>query len=240
MAAAATSVDFTLKNTGVFVQDTWAINYNLNLMFGVRIDMPDFSTQRLYNPRIEQLYGFNNTKLVDKNLVQPRVGFNYTFDSDRPTQLRGGVGLFGGAAPNVWLAGAYQNTGLNYIEYDERSIPVGAFTPDGNNPYIPVGGPASARQNVDIIAPGTRLPSVWKANLAFDHELPWYGIVASVKCCSPRSRTASTSTVWTYRRRPPSVRMAARSTGTMPDATRRILASIRVSTTASPPVPKCS
>ncbi|WP_256843438.1 TonB-dependent receptor domain-containing protein, partial [Pseudomonas aeruginosa] len=85
--------DFTLKNTGVFVQDTWAINYNLNLMFGVRIDMPDFSTQRLYNPRIEQLYGFSNTKLVDKNLVQPRVGFNYTFDSDRPTQLRGGVGL---------------------------------------------------------------------------------------------------------------------------------------------------
>ncbi len=83
--------DFTLKNTGVFVQDTWAINYNLNLMFGVRIDMPDFSTQRLYNPRIEQLAGFNNTKLVDKNLVQPRVGFNYTFDSDRPTQLRGGV-----------------------------------------------------------------------------------------------------------------------------------------------------
>jgi len=173
--------DFTLKNTGVFVQDTWAINYNLSLMFGVRVDMPDFSDQRLYNPRIEQLYGFNNTQLVDKSLVQPRVGFNYTFDSDRPTQLRGGVGLFGGAAPNVWLAGAYQNTGLNYIEYDQRNPPVGTFTPDGNNPYVPAGGPASARQNVDIIAPGTRLPSVWKANLAFDHELPWYGIVASAE-----------------------------------------------------------
>ena len=172
--------DFTLKNTGVFVQDTWAINYNLSLMFGVRIDMPDFSTQRLYNPRIEQLYGFNNTQLVDKNLVQPRVGFNYTFDSERPTQLRGGVGLFGGAAPNVWLAGAYQNTGLNYVEYDERNLTSG-FTPDGNNPYIPAGGPAAARQNVDIIAPGTRLPSVWKANTAFDHELPWYGIVASAE-----------------------------------------------------------
>ncbi len=62
MAASDIPADFTLKNTGVFVQDTWAINYNLNLMFGVRIDMPDFSTQRLYNPRIEQLYGFNNTK----------------------------------------------------------------------------------------------------------------------------------------------------------------------------------
>lgn len=171
---------FHLKNTGLFIQDTWAINYNLSLMFGVRVDMPDFSTQRLYNPRIEQLYGFNNTKLVDKKLFQPRVGFNYTFDSDRPTQLRGGVGLFGGAAPNVWLAGAYQNTGLNYSEYNLTRNP-GGFSFDADNPFIPDPSLASARQNVDLIAPGTRLPSVWKANLAFDHELPWYGIVASAE-----------------------------------------------------------
>ncbi len=170
---------FQLKNTGLFVQDTWAVNYNLSLMFGVRVDMPDFSDQRLYNPRIESLYGYNNTKLPDDALVQPRFGFNYTFDSDRPTQLRGGVGLFGGAAPNVWLAGAYQNTGLNYIEYDEKN-PVG-FNPGIVNPYTPAGGPASGRMNVDIIEPGTKLPSVWKANLAFDHELPWYGIVASAE-----------------------------------------------------------
>ncbi|ALJ27816.1 MULTISPECIES: TonB-dependent receptor [Stenotrophomonas] len=171
---------FTLKNTGLFVQDTWAINYNLNLMYGVRVDLPDFSNQKLYNPRIEQLYGYNNTVLPDSSLVQPRVGFNYTFDSDRPTQLRGGVGLFGGAAPNVWLAGAYQNTGLNYVEYDLRGNQAPAF-----NPALPPSTagltPGSGRMNVDIIEPGTRMPSVWKANLAFDHELPWYGITASAE-----------------------------------------------------------
>ena len=171
---------FTLKNTGVFVQDTWAINDNLNLMFGVRVDIPDFSKQGLYNPRIEQLYGYDNTVLPDSKLVQPRFGFNYTFDSDRPTQLRGGVGLFGGAAPNVWLAGAYQNTGLNYVEYDLKGAQAPAF-----NPAVPPSTagltPGSARMNLDIIEPGTRLPSVWKANLAFDHELPWYGITASAE-----------------------------------------------------------
>mgnify|MGYP002735302104 FL=1 len=172
---------FTLKNTGFFLQDTWAPNYNLTLMFGVRVDVPDFSDQRLYNPRIEELYGYNNTTLVDDKLWQPRFGFNYTFDSDRPTQLRGGVGLFGGAAPNVWLAGAYQNTGLNYVEYDLRGDLGPIFTPDINNPYIPGGGPAAGRNNVDIIEPGTKLPSVWKTNLAFDHELPWYGIVGSAE-----------------------------------------------------------
>jgi hypothetical protein len=176
--------EYTLKNTGVFLQDTWAVNYNLNLMFGVRIDIPDFSKQSLYNPLIEQTYGYDNTNTVDDKLVQPRFGFNYTFDSERPTQLRGGIGLFGGAAPNVWLAGTYQNTGLNYVEYtvtDPAELD-GIFTPGINPPYIPAGGPSSgARANVDIAEPGLKLPSVWKANLAIDHELPWYGIVASAE-----------------------------------------------------------
>src|SRR5690606_22962383 len=99
--------EFNLKNTGVFVQDTWAVNYNLSLMYGVRVDIPEYSSQDLYNPLIEATYGYDNTYVPDSKLVQPRVGFNYTFDSERPTQLRGGVGLFGGAAPNVWLSGAY-------------------------------------------------------------------------------------------------------------------------------------
>lgn len=173
--------EYTLKNTGVFVQDTWAVNYNLTLNFGVRVDIPDFSDQRLYNPLIEQTYGYDNTQSVDGELVQPRFGFNYTFDSDRPTQLRGGVGLFGGAAPNVWLAGTYQNTGLNYVEYNCNGASAPVFSPSPA-PNIPsTCGASSARANVDIVEPGLKLPSVWKANIAFDHELPWYGIVASAE-----------------------------------------------------------
>ncbi|MBZ4039539.1 TonB-dependent receptor [Novilysobacter selenitireducens] len=171
--------EYTLKNTGFFLQDSWAVNYNLTLMAGVRYDLPSFSDQRLYNPRIEELYGYDNTNTVDDGLWQPRVGFNYTFDSERPTQLRGGIGLFGGAAPNVWLAGAYQNTGLNYVEYDLRGDDTPAFDPSVPQPIPTTGG--AGRNNVDIVEPGLRLPSVWKANLALDHELPWYGIVASAE-----------------------------------------------------------
>lgn len=175
--------EYTLKNIGLFVQDSWQITDALNIMFGVRVDKPDFSEQRLKNERIQQLYGLDNTNTVDDELIQPRVGVNYTFDSDRPTQLRGGVGLFGGAAPNVWLAGTYQNTGLNYVEYtitDPAQLE-GIFTPSVNPPYIPDTGPSAGRANVDIAEPGLKLPSVWKANLAIDHELPWYGIVASAE-----------------------------------------------------------
>ncbi len=172
--------NYTLENTGLFLQDTWSVNQNLTVTGGVRVDIPSFSEQRLFNQRIQTLYGYDNTNTVDDKLIQPRFGFNYTFDSDRPTQVRGGIGLFGGAAPNVWLAGTYQNTGLNYVEYD-LSNPGRIFTPNVNPPYYPTTGPSSARQNVDIAEPGLKLPSVWKANLAFDHELPWWGVVASAE-----------------------------------------------------------
>ena len=171
---------YTSENLGLFVQDTWAVNYNLTLNFGIRADRPDFSEQRLANARIQQLYGLDNTNTVDFTLIQPRFGFNYTFDSDRQTQLRGGLGLFAGAAPNVWIAGVYQNTGLNFVEYDLRGAAAPNFSPNVPQPN-PTVGPSAARQNVDILAPDFELPSVWKANLALDHELPWWGMIASAE-----------------------------------------------------------
>ena len=149
----------------------------------------------LYNPNVLPAFNYvNNSTVNGLQVIQPRTSFNYTFDTERPTQLRGGVGLFGGAAPNVWLAGAYQNTGLNYVEYTVRNPDEleGVFTPNINPPYIPPTGADPActpvptldscpRANVDIVEPGMKLPSVWKANLALDHELPWYGIVASAE-----------------------------------------------------------
>jgi len=181
---------YTQKNTGLFIQDTWSVNYNLTLMFGLRYDKPDFEDQKLYNEYVSNIYGYDNSNTVDVSILQPRFGFNYTFDTERPTQVRGGVGLFQGASPNVWLAGAYQNTGLNYVQYEERNG--SNFTPDIDPPYIPATGlnpacfpvPTLAncpRQNVDIIAPDFALPSVWKANIAFEHELPWYGMVFSAE-----------------------------------------------------------
>lgn len=171
---------YVYKSTGVFLQDTWSVNYNLNLMFGVRVDIPKYDSEPLYNADAHALYGYDNRVTLDKKLWQPRFGFNYSFDSEYSTQLRGGIGLFQGAAPNVWLAGTFQNTGLNFIAYDERN-PGAVFTPGVNPPYIPSGPGNTPRMRVDLAEPGLALPSVWKANLAFDRELPWRGIVASAE-----------------------------------------------------------
>ena len=173
---------YTLKNTGLFLQDSWAMSPSFTLMYGVRVDQPSFSDQRFYNSRIEQLYGYNNTNTVDKALIQPRIGFNWTPDSDFRAQLRGGVGLFSGAAPNVWLSGTYGNTGLNYVEYDLRGAAAEAH---GFNPNVPPSTtgltPTAARMNVDIAEPGLRLPSTWKANLAYEQDLGWQDLIFSME-----------------------------------------------------------
>jgi outer membrane receptor for ferrienterochelin and colicin len=175
---------FELRNTGLFVQDSWAVTYNLNVTYGVRVDTPDFPDKPVYNARIQELYGYDNTNRPNSSVVQPRFGFNYNIEADRPTQVRGGLGLFLGSPPNVWLSGIYQNTGLNYVEYSLRSSdpPAAIFNPDPNNQ--PIAGGANGRQNVDLVEPGFKMPSVWKANLAIDHELPWAGIVASAEVLS--------------------------------------------------------
>ena len=35
--------------------------------------------------------------------------------------------------------------------------------------------------DVDTIDPDFKLPSVWKTSLAFDQELPWWGLIGSVE-----------------------------------------------------------
>ena len=185
------AADYSQRNVGFFVQDRWAVNYNLSLMFGLRMDRISLGDTPMHNVLVDQVYGYDNTQTLDgADLWQPRFGFNYTFDNDRPTQLRGGFGLFQGAAANVWVGNSFANTGLNLVSYSTPSFgnlsqaqrdairALYPFSPDPDNQPQPA---ANQQMAVNLMDPGFQQPSVWKANLAFDHELPWYGIVASAE-----------------------------------------------------------
>ena len=200
---------YSNRNLGLFVQDTWYVNSNLTLTFGVRADRPSATPDPAFNACFAAApgdasgaagcpggtytggFGLDNTNTFPGGFsVQPRFGFNYTFDSERPMQVRGGIGLFQGDAPQVWVGNAYNSTGLNYTSYQNAvcvdTTPVDGlcdnglqFTADGLNPSIPASG--AGVRNVNVIAEDFKLPSVWKANLAFEHELPWSGIIASAE-----------------------------------------------------------
>jgi len=199
----AVAMNYVHTNTGLFVQDSWAVNYNLTLLFGLRVDIPDLDDVPVHNQLVQKIYGLDNRNTLDKELIQPRFGFNYTFDSELPTQLRGGLGLFQGAAANVWVGNSYQNHGFGLIGYNAfpngiagvsqanreaiwASLPV---TLDPDNPTKP--SPASGySMMVNLMDEGMEQPSVWKANLAFDTELPWHGIVASAELLLTKANNA--------------------------------------------------
>jgi hypothetical protein len=172
----APAADWSWTNTGLFIQDNWLVNDQLTVQYGLRWDKPSTSDKPLLNPGFEQAFGYSNQTVIDEGVLQPRVGFNYDMSDELSMQLRGGIGLFTGGAANVWLSNPFTNPGGN----------VNSFQVFGYDGYIPDGlaqvAPGAANppaQNVDVIRPGFKLPTVLKSNIALDAELPWYGLQAT-------------------------------------------------------------
>jgi hypothetical protein len=78
-----------------------------------------------------------NTSEVPSSALQfnPRLGFNWDVYGDRSTQLRGGLGLFSGRTPFVWISNAYGNTGIDYVRFtcSGAAVPNSRFTVNPNN-----------------------------------------------------------------------------------------------------------
>jgi hypothetical protein len=71
--------------------------------------------------------------------LQPRFGFNYAYSDNM--EIRGGVGLYSGGAPNVWISNAYSNDGVTNIGTREFQIPDftgNLFTTDFNGDGQPI------------------------------------------------------------------------------------------------------
>ena len=165
-----------------FIQDTWQATDQLSMTFGVRVNIPKADKAPEEAPGFEEAFGFaNDYKLgSDNRVVLPRFSFNYAFDSERYTQVRGGIGAFQSVPPFVWLANPYQNNGgvsaLSYRSFDPDDAP---FSADPFNQNVPTVGTPS--NQIDVIDPDFKLPTVWKVSLGLDHELPWYGLIGSIE-----------------------------------------------------------
>ena len=195
LGLAQTAAAYGLTQYGVFLQDTWQVNHNLSVQYGVRVDIPLMSDQPLYNAAFaaapglkgsQSIGGFGRTNqtTIDRNtVVQPRMSFNYAFNTERMTQLRGGAGLFVSNPPGVWIGNIFSNSGVTQTQYNcgptqrpcNTNLP--AFSP---NPNAQNNGPlGSGAMTVNTISPGFQIPSAWKLSLGFDKELPWWGLVAT-------------------------------------------------------------
>ena len=194
------AANFKLRQWGIFLQDTWQVTNNLSVQYGVRIDIPLISDKPQYNPDFAAAVGVdpktgqatggfgrtNQTTINGNRVIQPRMSFNYNFDTEHLTQLRGGAGLFISNPPSVWLANIYTNSGATQTQYNcgptqrapcNNPATLPPFRPDANNQSD--GSVGSGQQSVNTLSPGFRLPSVWKMSLGIDKELPWWGLIAT-------------------------------------------------------------
>ncbi|GAA4817422.1 Oar protein [Marinicella pacifica] len=171
------AAEWTWSNTGLFIQDNWAVTDRLTLQYGLRWDKPDVDQPPRLNEDFSAAFGFPNNGVIDEGILQPRIGFNYDMSDERYMQLRGGVGLFSGGTPNVWLTNSYTNTGGDINVYRNFGPDV-IFTPDPDNQPIFSG---RATQDVDVLDPNFKAPTKLKSNIAVDVELPWYGLIASAE-----------------------------------------------------------
>jgi outer membrane receptor protein involved in Fe transport len=104
---------FTREINSIFLQDTWDVTDNLEVIYGLRYDWYTSDDMPLLNPNYVSRYGFSNQVGFDGlDAVQPRLGFNYTMpDSFGDTRINAGFGVFSGNDPTVWFSNAYQNFG---------------------------------------------------------------------------------------------------------------------------------
>jgi outer membrane receptor for ferrienterochelin and colicin len=172
------ATQFEAAQFGVYVNDSWRVNDNLTLNLGVRADMPQFPDTPSRNPVVEQAIGLRTDVVPAEDAIfSPRVGFNWNIGGT--SQIRGGVGIFAGRAPFVWISNAFAGTGVEQVTLTclaSANCPVPAFNPDPLNQPRNVGSAgAPGTLTVDLTDPDFEFPRVLRTTLAYDREL-FFGV----------------------------------------------------------------
>lgn len=183
------AADFKYGQFTFGFEDNWRITDNLNFTYGVRYDLFGMRDAPTLNPFFLQRYGFPNTqnyKGLDN--FQPRISFNW--NAPQGIRLRGGVGVFGGGSPDIYLSNSFSNTVLsNQVTFTRGGAggTCGAGTTaavcsaalDNVTGQIPasvstfVQGAAGQVQNTitGALDPDFHLPSSLKATLSAEYDL---------------------------------------------------------------------
>jgi hypothetical protein len=186
------SQEFTYGTHTLYIQDEYTLtDLDMTLTFGLRYDRYTSNDNPRYNAQFEERYGVRNDKNMDGiDLLQPRVGFNWSVEDN--LEVRGGFGLYSGGNPNVWLSNSYSNDGLVNIgeraKYHSDTIPMidGKFDLF-NTPSVDSRGPGfgvpqvmydaiqdldelSGNGSVNATDPNFEIPSEWKYTLGLTYS----------------------------------------------------------------------
>ena len=165
---------FTYKTATFGIQDDWRVNDQLHIGAGLRYDRYGSSDRPLLNKNFLAREGFDNTSFIDgKDLLQPRIGFDYT-PTNRLT-FHGGIGIFGGGTPDVYVSNSFSATGVQPASVSNTQVPSAL-----NNVSLTTVPPAaqaavgnallSANGTVSALSPNFKIPSQWRATLSGNYR----------------------------------------------------------------------
>ena len=178
--------EFAYATNTLYLQDEFLVPHlDLSFVVGLRYDWYTSDDLPRENENFVARNGYSNSQNFDgESLLQPRFGFTWDVSSD--LSLRGGIGLYSGGNPNVWLSNNYSNDGFSVIQAREFNGGVSDLNvnPDRNLTTIPLGEDgngqpgyaapqallqyvegASGDSGVNGIDPNFKIPSNWKYSL---------------------------------------------------------------------------
>ena len=161
---------FGANQWGLYIGDQWRYNDKLTLTLGIRADLPELADQPSFNQLVYDTFGIDTSNAPDNMLaVSPRVGFNWNPGGKVRQQVRGGIGVFAGRTPFVWISNMFGNTGIEQTSLSAKNV---TFVADPYNQpkNFP---PGTAAISVDAADPDFQMPRIMRATLAYDRELPW-------------------------------------------------------------------
>src|SRR5205823_912531 len=176
---------FRVAQWGFYAQDEWSPLDNLSVTPGLRIDVP-FLSHANSNPALTTNAAFplDTGKVPSGNILwSPRLGFNWDVDGQANTIVRGGVGIFSGRPPYVWVSNAYSINGLSQVQLTclppaGGSLPF-KFTADPSKQPTNCSGSTTPPQQpvqqgeIDYFDPNTKYPQNMRIALGADRRLPF-------------------------------------------------------------------
>lgn len=159
---------FGAGQLGFYVQDKWDATNNFQFTYGLRVDIPLFFDTPTENTVFNDWAATNgydyktNQKLSSAPMWSPRVGFRWDIKNNHKYILRGGVGVFSGRIPFVWLSNSFTNTGVQFSSYSVK-----------NNANVDlIVDPNQQNLNADRLnASGSQLVNVFEKNFKFAQNL---------------------------------------------------------------------
>lgn len=204
------AAEFSNVLNAVYIQDEIFIDHaGLTITAGLRYEWFTSDDRPVFNQSFTDANGGlrNDVNIDGLDLLMPRFGFNW--DATPELTVRGGVGLYSGGNPNVWISNAWSNDGLTNAQFRLNNFDGGISVLPGVPGSVPLSrqqrpgfdvpqslvddvlavSPADANDSfLVLIDPDYKQPREWKIALGATWDVPYGDFTLDVDYLHTRGR----------------------------------------------------